>query len=301
MGRQSKKKMAAIRFLTLCCILSPGILHAQPADTLMPVNRKRLTILIASAGTAYGASLIGLNQLWYKDSEKQAFHFFNDNAEWKQMDKLGHFYSSFYFSYGISKSLQWSGVKKKASDFWGSATGFLILLPIEILDGFSESYGASTGDLLANTLGSGFYLGQSLLWSEVRLHPKFSFQRTPYPQYREDEILGHGPVSELFKDYNGQTHWLSIDVDKFIRFPKWLNIALGYGANGMVHARNASNAEAGYTSYRQYYIGIDFDLSHIKTQSKAVNTVLFVVNMIKLPAPAIELSKAGTSFRFFQF
>lgn len=292
--------MGVIKFLAYGIILLSIHVSAQQ-DTTNTIHKKRLRSFIIISSAGYGASLAGLSELWYKDTEKQSFQFFNDNAEWKQVDKLGHFYSAFYFSQGVSKGLQWTGVKKKSSDFWGSAVGFLILLPVEILDGYSADYGSSTGDLLANALGAGFYLGQAKLWNEVRIHPKLSFQRTDYPPLREDNVLGNGGVSELFKDYNGQTYWLSFDMDRFIRFPKWLNIALGYGANGMVYARDSQNAEAGYSAYRQYYIGIDFDLSYLRTRSKGINTLLFFINMIKLPAPAIEMSKEGTSFRFFQF
>lgn len=296
------KAVSQIAGTLLILLTSP--LAAQTEDSVNSidaVNKKRLTTLTVVAGSGYGIGLVGLNALWYKDSEKQSFRFFNDNAEWKQMDKLGHFYSAFYLSYGSSRNIQWCGVQKNKADAWGSVIGFLTLLPIEIFDGYSTDYGASTGDLLANAIGSGFYLGQSALWNEVRIQPKFSFKRTPFPPLRDDNVLGNGRVSEVFKDYNGQTYWLSFNMEKFIRFPKWLNVAVGYGAEGMVFARDSQNIEAGYTPLSQYYLGIDFDLSHIKTHSKALNTLLFVISIVKLPAPALQFSKEGTTFRFFQF
>lgn len=290
-----------INWLLLILVVSSFQLRAQSTDTIKVVDSKRLKSFIIISSAAYTVTLIGLNELWYKESEKQPFTFFNDNHEWKQVDKAGHFFSAFQLSSGTSKSLQWCGVKKSSADLWGSLTGFMLLLPIEIFDGFSANYGASPGDLLANAAGAGFYLGQAKLWNEVRIHPKFSFQRTGYPPLRPDNILGNGIPSELVKDYNGQTYWLSFDVDKFIKFPKWLNLAVGYGADGMVYATDSENQAAGYTAIRQYYIGIDFDLSHIKTRSKAVNTLIFFVNMIKLPAPAIEFSGNNVSFKTFQF
>jgi len=290
-----------INRLLLVLVVFSFQLHAQPTDTIKTVNSKRLKSFIIISSAAYTVTLIGLNELWYKESEKQPFTFFNDNHEWKQVDKVGHFFSGFQLSSGTSKSLQWCGVTKSSADLWGSLAGFMILLPIEIFDGFSANYGASPGDLLANAAGAGFYLGQAKLWNEVRIHPKFSFQRTGYPPLRPDNILGNGMPSELFKDYNGQTYWLSFDIDKFIKFPKWLNLAVGYGADGMVYATDSENQAAGYTAIRQYYIGIDFDLSHIKTRSKAINTLIFFVNMIKLPAPAIGFTGNEVSFKPFQF
>lgn len=292
--------MAASKKFFFIILLLPSLLQAQLADSSQ-VNKKRLRGFVIGSSLAYSATLVGLHQLWYKDSRQQSFHFFNDNGEWKQVDKAGHFFSAFYFSYGTANALKWCNVPPKKSDILGAITGFAVLVPIEIFDGFSEAYGASPGDLIADAAGATFYLGQSLLWKEIRIHPKFSFHRTEYAPLRP-EVLGDGMPSEMFKDYNGQTYWLSVDMDKFMRFPKWLNLAAGYGAEGMVYARDEQNIEAGYPpAYRQYYLSIDFDLTSIKTRSKFLKTLIFVANMIKLPAPTLEFSEKGTKFRPFYF
>jgi hypothetical protein len=276
------------------CTLFLTQAFGQQADSTS-VNKKRLTKFIAISGTAYALTLVGLSELWYKDTDQQPFQFFNDNAEWKQVDKLGHFYAGFYFSYGTSKALRWANVPQRKSDLIGAVTGFLLLVPIEIFDGYSDAYGASTGDLLANATGSAFFLTQSLLWNETRIYPKFSFHRTDYAALRPN-TLGDDFASEFLKDYNGQTYWLSFDMDKFIKFPKWLNLAVGYGANGMVYARDSQNDAAGYSAYRQFYFALDLDLTGIKTKSKALKTIFSLVSLLKLPAPTLEFSKKGTKF-----
>ena len=285
----------------LMLMLVPTLASGQAYDSLSTINKKRLRTFTLGATVGYSISLVGLSHLWYSDSESQSFRFFNDNAEWKQVDKVGHFFSAYYFSYGASSALQWSKVDQNKADLIGALIGFGVLLPIEILDGFSEAYGASVGDLAANAAGSAFFLGQSRLWGEPRIHPKFSFHRTRYAKLRSS-LLGGDFSSEILKDYNGQTFWLSFDMDKFIRFPKWLNIAAGYGAEGMIHARDLQNVEAGYDRpYRQYYLSIDFDLTSIKSRSKAINTLLFIANMIKIPAPALEFSHKGVKFHSLYF
>lgn len=280
--------------LTLLCLLSFTRAFSQNQDSLA-VNKKRLTTFVAVSGVAYTITLVGLSELWYKDSNQQSFRFFNDNAEWKQVDKLGHFYAGFYFSYGTSKALKWANVPDRKADVIGAVTGFLVLVPIEIFDGFSEAYGASSGDLLANATGSAFFLTQSLLWKEPRIYPKFSFHRTDYAALRPN-TLGDSFASEVLKDYNGHTYWLSFDMDKFMQFPKWLNLAVGYGANGMVYAQDAQNEAAGFSAYRQFYFALDLDLTGIKTRSKALKTFFSLVSLIKLPAPTLEFSKKGTKF-----
>ena len=288
-----------IKVLILIFLMAHLQSRGQSADTT-GINKKRLTWFVAGSATAYTATLIGLNEVWYSQNEKQDFTWFNDNAEWKQVDKLGHFFSSYYFSYGTSQALKWAGVQPKKSDWIGAVTGFAIMLPIEIMDGYSASYGASAGDLLANAIGAGFFYGQAALWNEQRIYPKFSFHSTDYAAARPD-VLGDSGISQLLKDYNGQTYWLSVDMDKFIRFPTWLNLAVGYGAEGMVYANDSSNEANGFHAYRQFYVGLDFDVTAINTRSKALKTLLFFVNMIKIPAPTIQFSSKGTRFYFFYF
>lgn len=244
--------------------------------------------------------MIGLNSVWYSQYDKQSFRFFNDWPEWNQMDKFGHFYSSFQLASIGSHALRWSGVSKKKSDIAGTISSFAIMSSIEILDGYSSGYGASASDLAVNAIGAGFYLGQNLIWKEIRFYPKYSFHRSEYASQRP-EALGNGLLEEIIKDYNGQTIWLSMDVDKFIRFPKWLNVAVGYGAESMLYARDAQNIEQGIYPYRQIYLGLDFDLTAIKSRSKVVNTLIFFANMIKLPAPAIEFSQGKVKAYAFYY
>lgn len=288
------KVRSSTPILLLCMALISGRVSAQQADSLQ-VNKKRLTKFVVASSVAYSATLVGLGELWYKDAGRQSFRFFNDNAEWKQVDKLGHFYAGFYFSYGTSRTLRWSNVADRKADFIGAATGFLILAPIEVFDGFSDAYGASTGDLIANAAGSMFFLGQSLLWNETRIYPKFSFHQTDYAPLRPN-TLGNNFSSELLKDYNGQTYWICFDMDKFMKFPRWLNLAVGYGAHDMVYARESQNHDAGYSAYRQYYLSVDFDLTGIRTRSKVLKTLFNLVSLVKLPAPAMEFSKKGVKF-----
>ena len=269
-------------------------------DSVQATNKKCVRNLAIAGGSGYAVTLVGLNEIWYKNNPRQSFTFFNDNAEWKQVDKIGHAYSAFYLSLLASKTLASCDMSYNKSCAAGAITGFMIMLPIEVLDGFSSAYGASTGDVMANAAGALLFYGQSLIWREMRMLPKFSFHRTPFASVRPS-ALGNNLLHESLKDYNGQTYWLSFDMDKFMHFPKWLNLAMGYGAESMVYARNHQNRQAGYDAYRQYYLSIDFDLTAIKTRSRVIKTLLQVVSALKFPAPAIEFSRKGISFHAAYF
>jgi len=289
-----------MKFNSLLLIFLMFLGRGLAQDTTAQVDKKKLNRLIVVSSVTYGVSLVALNYLWYDDAEKQSFQFFNDNDEWKQVDKLGHFYAAFHLSAVTSHALQRCNVPVRKSDMVAAITGFALLVPIEIFDGFSDAYGASGGDLLADAGGALFYLGQKRLWNEIRIHPKFSFQRTDYAPQRPN-VLGDGLASEMLKDYNGQTEWISFDMDKFSRFPKWLNLAVGYGVDGMIYANNQANFQTGLTPKRQFYVALDFDLNAFHSKSKLINTIIYFVNMIKLPAPALEFSSGGIKGHYLYF
>lgn len=285
--------------VTVFVSLVLGCLHAD-AQSDTTLNRRKVNTFLLAAGAGYTAGLLTLNHVWYKNTERQSFQFFNDNAEWKQLDKAGHFFASFYLSELPAGMLKRYGMREHKADLVGALTGFLSTLPIEILDGFSDGYGASVGDVLADAAGPAFYFGQQLAWHEIRIRPKFSFHRTGYAPLRP-ALLGDDLLSELVKDYNGQTYWLSVDLDRFTAFPRWLNVALGYGAQDMVYARDQQNTQSGYDPYRQYYLAVDVDLSGIRTRSRVVRTLLSLVSAVRLPAPALALSRKGAKFHPLYF
>lgn len=242
---------------------------------------------------AGSAGFIGLNELWYKDYPRSSFHFINDNEEWLQMDKLGHMYSAYHLGRLGSDLLQWSGVSQKNRRLYGATLGFGVLTAVEVLDGFSQKWGASSGDLLANATGTALYVSQELLWNEQRITPKFSFHKTALSSIRPS-ALGSSFAEKLLKDYNGQTYWISVNLNSFTggkTIPKWFNVALGYGANGMLTGRDEYSTEAGIPYIqrnRQWYLSLDADLTKIKTKSHFLKTVFSLVNTLKIPAPTLE-------------
>lgn len=261
----------------------------KPSDTL---NKPRRTGVYVGESVALGATLIGLNQLWYKDYPKSNFHFINDNNQWLQMDKLGHMYSTYHLGRVGAEMLQWSGASQKEQLIYGSTLGLGFLTVVEVFDGFSQEWGASSGDIIANVSGTALYVSQELLWKEQRITPKFSFHQTKFASQRP-ETLGASLNEQILKDYNGQTYWLSFNVhsftkDKFV--PKWLNLAIGYGGEGMLYGNDAEAIENGIIQnpYRQFYLSLDVDLTKITTKSHFLKTLFSVFNTIKIPAPTLQ-------------
>lgn len=271
-----------------------------PSDTL---NKPRRDLVVISEASLSGLTLIGLNQLWYSDFDRSKFHTVNDNHEWLQMDKLGHVFTSYQMGRVGADLLNWSGVRKKDQLIYGSTLGFTFLTAVEILDGYSKEWGFSWGDVAANATGTGLYIGQELLWEEQRIALKYSFHRTKYALQSPDK-LGKSFLEEVLKDYNGQTYWLSANVHSFFKeskIPKWLNIAVGYGADGMLYGSKDIDSQllTSNQRMRQFYLSFDVNLNKIKTNSPLLRSVFSIFNMIKIPFPTLEFNKKGAVFHLF--
>lgn len=297
-------KLFFVFFPILALAQSKVEVFLTPSDSLH--IQKRNAVVLAQS-SLMGGTLLGLSQAWYKDHDKSSFHLYNDNADWLQMDKVGHAFSGYQLSRASSEALQWSGVSKKQSVLYSSLAGFAFLTTVEVFDGFSAQWGFSYGDVLANFSGVALYAGQELLWDEQRILLKFSFHTTPYAS-RRPKVLGENLHQQILKDYNGQTYWLSFNIDSFVKdlqLPKWLNLAVGYGAEGMITGSDqVVNAIflPEKERFRQYYLSLDVDLTKIKTNSHFLKTLFSVVNTLKIPAPTFEInSKGDTAFHFLYF
>lgn len=267
----------------------------KPSDTL---NQNRKNIVYIGGGTTIALGLVGLHQLWYKDFPKSSFHTINDINDWQQMDKMGHFYSSYHLSKIGSDVIKWTGSNSKNQLIYGASAGLLFLTTVEIMDGFAQQWGFSWSDMAANTFGTGLYVSQELLWKEQRIIPKFSYHNTNFAALRPN-ILGSTFTEKILKDYNGQTYWLSFNLHSFIKndkIPTWLNVAIGYGADGMLTANTETKTQINLPMTernRNFFMSIDIDLTKIKTNSHLLKTLFSTINLLKIPAPTFQINQYG--------
>ncbi|HEX6915599.1 MAG TPA: DUF2279 domain-containing protein [Chitinophagaceae bacterium] len=291
-------------------------MNAIPVSDTSKLKKKRIRLLAAGNLIAYTGSMTALYQIWYKDYPQSSFHFFNDNREWQQVDKVGHAYSAYVASRASMEMWRWAGMKRNQRIWIGGMSGAFYQTVIETLDGFSSEWGWSWGDFAANVFGSGMLVSQELLWDEQRISFKFSATQRRYPDGelgdRANQLFGKSFSERLFKDYNAQTLWLSANIRSFspgANLPAWLNIAVGYGAEGMYGGEiNSWTDKAGVSHnrndiqrYRQFYLSPDIDFTRIKTKSKAARVALFVLNSFKFPAPALEFSNGKITGHWIHF
>jgi hypothetical protein len=290
-----------LKFYLLCFVVPVLLLGGKgfaQSDTLKVKQdslKKGRLIGVVSAETAVAVTtLIGLNEVWYKDYPRSSFHFFNDNSEWLQMDKLGHSFSAYQMGRIGYSALRWSGVSKNKSAWYGGSLGLTYQLIIEILDGYSSQWGFSWGDFTANVAGAALFTGQQLGWHEQRIMMKFSYHYSPYASMNPD-LLGRNHLERILKDYNGQTYWLSVSPGTFLKpqkkFPRWVAISIGYSADGMIGARSNPVIPNSYMEiyrYRRFLLSLDIDFSHIPVKSKGWRTFFSILNVVKVPFPTLE-------------
>ena len=297
------------------------LLSLEPATTF---NKKRFWISAGTGAALYAGTSIALWNAWYKDFPLSGFHTFNDLKEWEGMDKGGHFFSTYMESNYVFQGARWTGMERRKAMWTAAGVGMGIQTTIEIMDGFSEEWGFSFADMAFNTLGAGLFVAQEMMWQEQRILLKVSATRPDYPtspifsldgesqtslKERATELYGNSPFEVILKDYNATTYWYSFNLADFAhprpssKFPRWLNVAFGYGANNIFGGfdnnwTNDDGAEFSldeevYPRYLEFYLSPDIDLTKIPSRHRWLKFILGVLNWMKFPAPAIEINTLG--------
>jgi hypothetical protein len=284
---------------------------AQPAfsnsypDTL---NKKRLYTTIGIESGSYIAGLSFLSFVWYKDQERVNFHYYDDSKGYLQMDKAGHAFGAYRYTYSAYHALRWVGLDKKRALIYGGPIGLIFQTPIEIFDGMYEGWGFSWSDMAANTFGSALFVAQEALFDEQVVLMKFSYSPSIYPQYYDG--LGETEIERFFLDYNGHTYWLSAGLQRITgieKIPEWLSISFGYSANGMIREFDNPTFYRGepfpyFERYRQYLFSLDVNFTKIRTDRRLLKKAFRALNLIKVPFPALEYnSKDGFRMRGLYF
>lgn len=272
-------------------------------DTLPNPGRQRLVLGVAGGG--YVAIMGYMGFVWYANEDLGPFHFFDDLHEWRQIDKGGHMLGGYTGSRWVIDLLRWSGMEKKKAVLTGSLAGFLAMSSIEVFDGFGATWGFSWSDVGANLIGASLAATNQLLWEEERLQLKVSYRRSPYatdPDFAD--LFGRNWPEWVLKDYNGHTIWLSVRVHAFLpegrlkrHYPPWLNVAIGYGAEGLEGGYDDPLGDWRTREYRQWYVGFDVDLMQFQPRSGLLNTFLHTVGFLRIPLPALRYDREGLRLR----
>src|SRR6476619_4028013 len=95
------------RVVIFICFFAAVLTFTAQSDSIVVHRPCRKVLVGGLSGVAAGTSLVYLQKVWYSDYNTGAFHFFNDNGEWQQMDKAGHFYTSYQTSRLMMDAFEW--------------------------------------------------------------------------------------------------------------------------------------------------------------------------------------------------
>lgn len=276
-------------------VAAPDLLSAKKAESVTScVQKGRLLFVTGTLLSANYYAYHRFKDMWWNYPRTRLhlyrgwrqtegwYDFGPHDSLWHHMDKLGHFYNTRLLSLLLSDTAAWIGFANSTSQWIGAVMSWLFYLQIEIYDGQFEQWGFSLGDLAANTAGA----FMPLLQQHSRFLQKFTLKWSYFPS----EIQQQKYVVE---DYAGMTFWLTTNPQEFLpRFfdpfwPDFLNVALGYS----VTKKTLGDIEL--------FFGLDYDLTKIATHSLFWNRVLFYLNFLHLPAPAIRFRPTQQFFLLY--
>lgn len=236
-------------------------------------------------GLLLGATLAFGSKNWNWGSSRSfktsSEGWFGPETESGGADKLGHAYSAYLITNGLTEQL----LRQGRSPEQGALTSLLItqalLTGIEILDAYSVDHGWSTEDFVMNLLGSG-----AAYWRHVTpgARDKLDFRL----EYTPTAYKGGNPIS----DYAGQKYLLALKLSGFsaTRETPWryLELQTGYYTRGFSREEQLE----GLSRRRRGFIGIGLNLSELLfgqragNESGALRGGRFLLEHLQLPSSA---------------
>ena len=233
------------------------------------------------ATTAIGG-LVGLSVYWCYDSWWRnaggGFHFKTEN--WlngyaRGIDKVGHFYTSYFYFDLFRNVMLWGGYESSTADWWAlaGAAGFAVI--VEMGDGLTPNYGFDYQDLVFNFSGVAY----GFLQTRVPFFRNFNFKWSYVPND------GYRFPVRLVEHYDDHTYWLTVKLHNLLPksiesyWPAFLQPAVGF------------SVDDNWTK-REFMIGLDLSLEEI-FQPRNENWLLLTrtVDHFHFPAPAIKFTE----------
>ena len=300
--------MTRVLFLiAISLILNKNLLYATSQTDSSKTIIKIINIGVPSAAVI---SLVGINEVWYKNYARSDFHFFDDLKEWNGMDKIGHACTSYQLN-KISHSLfEKNNIKKPLLK--SSVYTFGYMLGVELLDGYSTEWGFSIYDVIGNGFGTILYTFQERKFKNQPFKIKFSSNKSTYASCRPS-LLGENRLQQILKDYNGQTYWLTFNYNelwnKRIKLFDYIDFAFGYSIDGFTGGHNNPEISScnclindcnNLKRTSQFIFSVDLNTSKIKNKHPILGKFLLPFDIVKIPFPAFILNNSK-NFKLIYF
>ena len=235
-----------------------------------------------------------LNEAWWREA-RSAFHFYRgyhrtygwydlgpSDSFYYHLDKAGHFYSSMLFTSALFSIYRWVGFSEGGAERLAAVMASILMLEIEIYDGFFKEWGFSLGDFAANELGVLWTIAQRHSTTLRQVQVKASYD--PFAPLEEEHWI---------KNYGAMTFWVSFPVRSWLPgtarsvWPEWLNVAAGYGTDRLRHGK------------LELYLALDLNPEAlIHSETFYAKPLRFLLTYVHLPLPALQIKP---SVRFLPY
>jgi hypothetical protein len=245
--------------------------HVKPE-----MNGRKVASSVAIGGLLL-TSLIWSYDTWWRDAGRD-FQFITQ--DWLDgpnlgIDKVGHFYTS-YFYYSLFRNIMlWGGYEPSTSDWWAAGAAAFFAVAIEVGDGVSPKYGFDYQDIVFNLGGVGY----GMLQSRIPFLKNFNFKWSFVPND------GYKLPVRFTDDYDAHTYWVTCNVNNLLPsgwepyWPDFLQVAVGMGVDD-------------HLTKREFVVGLDLDIESLfRTENEDWLLVERTLNKFHVPAPAIKLTE----------
>lgn len=274
--------------------------YSQYADTLsvhdtviQKTNYKQLILIGTVVPVTTAAVYYYMNHAWWSD-KKTKFHI-SDKHELKyalNLDKAGHFFSSYFVSTVFGDALYGTGLTKNTSVWGGAGLSILNATIVEIKDGVSPYWGFSMYDMVANVTGAMLPVLQHYVPIMQNFHVSWSYDFTNSSYYK---TLPGNENKTFIDDYERHNYWFSIDAVGVYSYIKTKRLQPFYIMPAL--ALSAQNIDGKGGGQHEWFIGMHINLPAFARESKGfLKYALRYVNFYHLPAPALRVKPQTTPY-----
>ncbi len=243
------------------------------ASEITSSEKKSKSLIVNTTGIGI-VTLWGISQWDYfsRAPHAKSEGWFSNNTDDGGADKLGHFYTSYATSHGLSYLYESWCFNKRDAAFYGALSSFAIWGYMELGDAFSN-YGASYEDLVMNALGSvaGYYLYKNPdLARKIDIRWEFGF---------------HPTDSDFTTDYENSKYLLALKFNGFEstrhNLLKYLELHIGYYTRGF--------SDSTVNKERNIYFGVGINLTDLFRRNGYKKTATFL-NYVQVPGTYFEFN-----------
>jgi hypothetical protein len=274
-------------------------------DGTMPLRYTKIKpVPTAIASSLFVGTMVALHynekNAWWS-GQRRSFHFEEDYGSALQVDKFGHAFGGYIMSYGFSEVLLESGFNVDDATVYGSALGLLYQTYVETEDGFATDWGFSPSDWYFDAIGATYFLAQHYMPVLQNFVLKWEYIPT---EWSGKPNMNNRPRT-FIDDYNSSTFWISANMHNILpgefgeKWPEWLNVAVGYGADG-IGVKLDPNGPPDQLTQRRFLVSLDPRLDKLMPEWGSLwNWWRQTFRHLKIPSPTLEFSQGKTKFYLF--